>query len=289
MSSSSLKDEFDEFDELEDEDEEPGFSGLMVLLMGGLMLGAMVAVVWVAYSHGVKMGQDGDPPVVAADPSPARVDRPQDDDSGPARAVYDDPADPADETVVVAEVPDEPVGRPAAENPLLGVARGVEGVAAGNADDPVADRIASLADATGPTGSTPSTAPAATAPATQVLPTPGTAPKAAPGGVSTGVTPPQPAASGSAASVPAAGPLSGTHVVQVAALKSREEADSAWAAMSRKLGTYVDGKSPHVLPPAGAGDVYYRLRVGPFANKDVAATYCEGLKERGQGCMVRPN
>jgi len=40
---------------------------------------------------------------------------------------------------------------------------------------------------------------------------------------------------------------------------------------------------------ADLGDrgVYHRLRVGPFASSDAAKTYCEGLKERGQDCLIK--
>ena len=86
-------------------------------------------------------------------------------------------------------------------------------------------------------------------------------------------------------SAPAA--VVGTHVVQVAALRSREEADQAWGSLERKLGDFLSGKSPDILSPTSADDIYYRLRVGPFTSRDDAATFCEGLKSRDQGCMVR--
>ena len=48
--------EYDEYedDEEEDEDEEGGLSGLVVLLMGVVMLGAFASVVWIAYQQGTK-------------------------------------------------------------------------------------------------------------------------------------------------------------------------------------------------------------------------------------------
>ncbi|MEO1015705.1 MAG: SPOR domain-containing protein [Pseudomonadota bacterium] len=285
MSSSTLDDDYDEFDDIEDdEDDEPGFSGLMVLLMGGLMLGAMVAVVWVAYSHGVKMGEDrGDPPIVAADPSPVKVEAAEAGGDSLQREVYGETETPADETVVVAEAPEEPIERPALENPLL--EQSSQRVA--GAEDAVADRIESLAQEAAAAGDdaeeTVAEAAAAVEEGTQA------AVDRVAEAAQQAVTRPQPAAATTTAttSPQAAGPLSGSHLVQVAALRSRAEADAAWAALAAELGDYVDGKSPHVLSPTSESDVYYRLRVGPFASKADADAYCAGLKGKGKGCMVR--
>ncbi|MBI1392034.1 MAG: hypothetical protein GC152_04755 [Alphaproteobacteria bacterium] len=287
MSSSTLNDEYDEFDDLEEDDDEPGFSGLMVLLMGGLMLGAMVAVVWVAYSHGVKMGQDGaETPIVAADPNPVRVEKPRVSEDGPPRAVYDDPSSGSDETVVLADATEEPIERPALENPLLDAARD----APEPVEDAVADRIASLAQAADQDDGSTGAAAGGEADTAQ-MPSPKPTAKASDTGAAAGssgqrgATPPQTAAA--TGNVAGGDALSGTHVVQIAALKSRAEADQAWRTISGKLGDFAAGKAPDVLPPTSASDVYYRLRIGPFASQAAAATYCEGLKERGQGCMVR--
>ncbi len=288
MSSSTLDDDYDEFDDIEDdEDDEPGFSGLMVLLMGGLMLGAMVAVVWVAYSHGVKMGQDrGDPPVVSADPSPVKLEAANEAGEEPAREVYGEADTPADETVVVAEAPEEPIERPALENPLLEQAAGE----AGAAEDAVADRIETLARAAE------AEAEEAVAAAGDAAASVEEAAAAAEEDVSRAATRAQPASVAAAASAPtpsaasadaSAGPLTGSHLVQIAALRSRAEADAAWEALAAELGDYVNGKAPHVLSPMNADDVYYRLRVGPFASKTEADAYCAGLKAKGKGCMVR--
>jgi hypothetical protein len=55
-----------------------------------------------------------------------------------------------------------------------------------------------------------------------------------------------------------------------------------------KLGDYLNGKSRDV-ERADLGDkgVFYRQRIGPFASADDARTYCEGLKTRGQDCLIK--
>ncbi|HXI85992.1 MAG TPA: SPOR domain-containing protein, partial [Parvularculaceae bacterium] len=85
-----------------------------------------------------------------------------------------------------------------------------------------------------------------------------------------------------------AGALSGTHVVQVAAFGSQAEADQSWTRLQKKLGDYLAGKSEDVeRADLGAKGVYYRLRIGPFSSTDDAKTFCEGLKSRGQDCLVK--
>ena len=143
MSSSTTEEEFDEFDEFDDDDDEPGFSGLMVLLMGGLMLGAMVAVVWVAYQHGIKMGEDrSDPPYVSADPNPVKIEN-ADVGAGETtqREVFDRiEGEPADDVSVIAEAPEEPLARET-ENPLVAAAEET----IGEQGDEISDRIEALA------------------------------------------------------------------------------------------------------------------------------------------------
>lgn len=289
MSSSTIDEDYDyedDFDDFDEDDDEPGFSGLVVLLMGGLMLGVMVAVVFIAYSHGVKMGEArNDPPYVSADPNPVKVEAAEFTPSYADREVYDRPSGGVPETaVVIAEAPEEPVSRDGEAtpdaNPLLDVATR----AADNAGDDVDDRIGALA-ARATQDDEPSvedvseTARGAARPV-QVAARQTSQPAREP------MATQRPAAAGGAAG---AGALSGSHVVQIAALQSRAEAEAAWRRISRKLGDYARGKSPDVLAPTSSSDIYYRLRVGPFATRDAANAYCAGLKERDQGCMVRAN
>ena len=73
----SFDDDLEEFEDFDDEDgeEERGLSGLVVLLMGVVMLGALASVVWIAYKQGIRNGQaQGGAPYVTADPEPLKIE-----------------------------------------------------------------------------------------------------------------------------------------------------------------------------------------------------------------------
>ncbi len=276
----SFDDELDEFEDFDDEDgdEERGLSGLVVLLMGVVMLGALASVVWIAYKQGIRNGQaQSGAPIVTADPEPLKIENNiADAADGDDLAVYDriGGAD-AEPVETIASGPEEPVARSSAD-PIGAIAAEI-GEPAGLADDAVADRIAALAKEDEALNSSP--------PATTSAPTQKPAAKPA--------TPPTAAStSSSAATQPTAGistsALSGSHLIQVGAFRSQEEADAQWSKLQGKLGDYLSGKDDDV-ERADLGDkgVYYRLRIGPFASADAAKTFCAGLKERGTDCLIK--
>ncbi len=266
-----IEDEYEEYDEFDEEENERGLSGLVVLLMGLVMLGAFASVVWIAYQQGLKNANAStEPPTIVADPEPVKIEN-QVAEAADQPTVYDRLDGVAETAETIAAGPEEPIAR-GDENPIAGVAEpapGAEG-APGVVDDAVADRITALAQAD--TAAEETAAPPATTPPPQ----PAEArPEPAP-------TPPPAAAASSGEA------LSGSHVVQVGAFKSQAEATANWTALQTKLGDYVDGKGDDVeRADLGAKGVFYRLRIGPFASSAEARTYCEGLKSRGQDCMVR--
>lgn len=278
----SFDDELDELEDFDEEDgeEERGLSGLVVLLMGVVMLGALASVVWIAYKQGVRNGQaQGGAPYVQADPEPLKIENnvAEDADDG-GLAVYDrlggEDTDPVE---VIAEGPEEPVAR-GSEDPIGEIAAKT-GNPAGLADDAVADRIAELAKADEALSSSP--APAATAPAAKPEPKPATPPTSASTSAATEAAKPT-------VTYRTGGALAGSHLVQIGAFRSEAEADGQWSRLQGKLGSYVEGKSEDI-ERADLGDkgVYYRLRIGPFASSDEAKTYCAGLKERGTDCLIK--
>ena len=270
--SETFEDEYEEYDEFEDEEEEDrGLSGLVVLLMGVVMLGAFASIVWIAYQQGIKNGAaDRDIPTIVADPDPVKIEN-QVADAGKAadRPVYDQLGGAADDEVeVLAQEPEEPVARDS-EDPIAAIAGENDLQDEAVVDDAVADRIAKLAAADAAREEAP---PAEPKPA--VTPTPAKAEPAPPPAET-------PAPSGADA-------LSGSHLVQVGAFRSEDEASGMWNRMTSKFGDYLGGKASDIeLADLGEKGVYYRLRVGPFASSDAAKTYCEGLKSRGQDCLVK--
>lgn len=262
--SETFEEEYQEYDEFEDEDEDRGLSGLVVLLMGVVMLGAFVSIVWIAYQQGIKTGvTNRDVPTVVADPEPVKIENQIADTAAAAdRPVYDrfDGAS-GDQVEVLAEGPEEPVTRQS-EDPIADIAGENQLNNDEVVDDAVADRIATLAAAD---AELEQAAPAETAPKPATQPTPAKA---------------EPPSTVRAAT--------GAYLVQVGAFRSDDEANAMWTRMEGKLGDYMSGKAPDVeRADLGEKGVYYRLRIGPFASADDARTYCEGLKTRGQDCLVK--
>ncbi|GAB4518761.1 MAG: hypothetical protein Kow00133_04050 [Amphiplicatus sp.] len=273
--SHSYEEEYEEYDEFDDEeDEERGLSGLVVLLMGVVMLGAFASIVWIAYHQGMKAGSRdvAAAPYVAADPEPLKIENPERPIAAEnRREVYDKIGGEESEPVeVLAAGPEEPIARDA-ESPSIAAAAGEPSAAEEETfDDSADDRIAALAAqhaALAEQEAGPTPAPSEPEPRAATPPTPARATT-------------QPAST--------AGALSGSHLVQVGAFGSDDEAQLHWTRLQARLGDYLDGKAPDVeRADLGERGVFYRLRVGPFASADAAASYCEGLKERGQDCLVR--
>ncbi|WP_428408327.1 SPOR domain-containing protein [Hyphococcus sp.] len=267
----AFEEDYQEYDEFDDDEEDRGLSGFAVLIMGIVMIGAFVSVVWIAYKQGMKVGRDGgaiETPYVAADPEPIKIETAEDGTPVADRQVYDAIDGEAGEPVTtLAEGPEEPVTRTA--NDTIGTLAAEAEQAASEMSDEVNDRLASLQaeDAEALDNNPVEEEPRDTAPPTVSVTTPSVAP---------------------ASTAAASSPASGTHVVQVGAFRSNDEAMAQWARMQTKLGDYLDGKGPDV-ERADLGDrgVYHRLRVGPFDSADAAKTYCAGLKERGQDCLIK--
>ncbi|PQA86118.1 SPOR domain-containing protein [Hyphococcus luteus] len=274
----AYEEDYQEYDEFDDEEDDRGLSGFAVLIMGIVMIGAFVSVVWIAYKQGMKVGRDGgavETPYVAADPDPIKIETAEDGTPvAEDREVYDAlDGEEGEPVTTLAEGPEEPVDR-SPEDAIGALSAEAEEAAAGMNDE-VEDRLADLEaqDAEVLDNEPAAQEPVDTGPATVSV-------KPAPASTSASSS-----SSGSAGAVDAA---SGTHVVQVGAFRSNDEAMSQWGRMETKLGDYLSGKGPDV-ERADLGDrgVYYRLRVGPFSSSDDAKTYCAGLKDRGQDCLVK--
>ncbi|MFQ5563431.1 MAG: SPOR domain-containing protein [Parvularculaceae bacterium] len=273
MSSASdgFEDEYEEYDEFDDEDDDRGLSGLVVLLMGVVMLGAFASIVWIAFQQGIKTGRTDreDVPYVAAEPEPVKIENQETQiASNDEREVYDRLNSSNEEPVeILTEGPEEPIDRQT-DDAIGAIAAAVQ--AEEPASEEAEDQLASLEaeDA----AVLDEEEPAAEVPAPAVTePTPARA------------TPPAP-------TLNAGNPLSGSHLVQVGAFRSEDEAVQVWDRLNARMGAYLDGKSRDVQEAdLGARGVFYRLRIGPFASYEAAADYCQGLKDRKQDCIVKAN
>ncbi|WP_375207354.1 SPOR domain-containing protein [Hyphococcus sp.] len=271
----AFEEDYQEYDEFDDDEEDRGLSGFAVLIMGIVMIGAFVSVVWIAYKQGMKVGRDGgaiETPYVAADPEPIKIETAEDGTPVAEREVYDAIDGEAGEPVTtLAEGPEEPVSR--TSDDTIGALAAEAEEAAADMSDEVETRLADLQaeDAEVLDNNPTEEEPRDSAPETVSVTTPSVSP----------------APSSTASTSSAGNARAGTHVVQVGAFRSNNEATTQWARMQSKLGDYLDGKSYDIEEAVVNGTEYHRLRVGPFQSSDAAKTYCAGLKERGQDCLIK--
>jgi cell division protein FtsN len=79
----------------------------------------------------------------------------------------------------------------------------------------------------------------------------------------------------------------GMYQVQLAAFRSQDAAETAWAKMnSTKPGLYRSAQKRIQRADLGSKGVFYRLRVGSFAERSDASEFCEAVKAGGDNCIV---
>ncbi len=97
-----------------------------------------------------------------------------------------------------------------------------------------------------------------------------------------------PAAQASAASTTsAAASAPSGYLIQIAAVREPERAESEWSRLQRQHADALRGLKLFVVR-ADLGDkgVFWRLRAGPFADEGAAKNRCAELAKRKVGCMV---
>ena len=240
------------------DDENEGGSHLpVVIVISLLVLAAFGGVVWLAYNNGVARGRADVPLSVVAQNAPNEqpATAPGSGATPPKQIkVYQQQAGSEDDTdQQVAAAPPAQVTKP-----------------------PPALR------------SQPAEAkPAVQAPpvreAAVPKPAPVTSPPAGPAAKPAAAPAKQPVAIPPKVAAAAAG---GAYALQVGAYKSQSDADGAWKSYQAKHAALLSGFGPNVQK-ADLGDkgVWYRLRVGSFADKDAAAAMCDRLKAEGATCF----
>lgn len=100
------------------------------------------------------------------------------------------------------------------------------------------------------------------------------------------VAPPAPASRPQLTAAPAF-VSSGPFVAQVAALQSEAAIDPAWRRLaSRAPDLFASAHLDVERADLGARGVYYRVRVGYFADRDNVARFCDRIKAMGQDCIA---
>jgi hypothetical protein len=221
--------------------------GVMAIFAGGL---------WFAYHQGTKHAN-----VTTAAVSPEQV---------PLIHADTDPVKVKPDKAGGMNVPDK-------DDPLYSLRPGANS----------AEHILPPPEAPAPRPTAPPPAPAVTAaPSVSGAPAPLPAPpqvaalpKPAPKPPEAAAKPADPAAKPAAAGAPMR--------VQLASLRTPEEARDEWARLKRENGDLL-GKFTAVAVRADLGErgIYYRVEVGPVGDRPAAIKLCKALKERDLGCSL---
>ncbi|MBA3067151.1 MAG: hypothetical protein FP825_01560 [Hyphomonas sp.] len=79
----------------------------------------------------------------------------------------------------------------------------------------------------------------------------------------------------------------GSFLVQIAALRSEEAAETAWKRVTNSAPELYFGATKIIQrADLGSEGVFYRLRVGAFADRSEASAFCDAIKEAGANCIV---
>jgi hypothetical protein len=287
------------FDGSEEEEDVEGSRLPLLIVLALLVLAMFAGVVWLAYTQGVARGR-GETPVLTAANGPERV-APQDGGGNvPYQGfkIYEQPAPPDDSAeapaaaaaksapvaatpappppVVKAEAPPAPKPAPAKIEPAP-----VKPAPAKTETPPKS--VAALIQQANSEPVKPAPAPKAPPPAAKPAPAPAQAT-----GAPRSLTPPQQMAANAPAKLAApAAAASGSYMLQIGAFKSQAEAAAAWKTYQGKHAALLSGYSDNVQQAdLGEKGTWYRLRIGGFADKEVATALCDRLKADGGTCML---
>lgn len=296
----------------EDEESEEGSRLPLLIVIALLVLAAFAGVVYLAYTQGVARGRADAPRVVVAQASGSKL------------KVYQQAAPPDEDATEADSVPPPPTPAPApAPNAAPAVSATAQPSAAPAA--PLRQTTAASSPATRPTKSStsetktaramdadsvpsqskPAAAPAAPtdarvathAPAALVPPASTTAAESPPVAATGAPTEPQaapesrvasapPASKGGAADTQAKPAARAGVLLQIGAYKSQDEAQTAWQEFQTRhalAGGYTSNIKKVNLGDKGT---WYRLRIGPFADRDDANALCAKLKADGAACLL---
>ena len=280
------------YDGSEDEDDVEGSRLPLLIVLALLVLAMFGGVVWLAYTQGVARGR-GETPVLAAAGGPERV-APQDPGGGnvpyqgfkiyeqPAPA--DDSAEPAPAAAPAAAAPPAPEAKAPVAAPPAAVAPPppkAAAVAPAPAAKAPPKTVAALIQQANSDPVKPAMPAANAAKAAAAKPPAAPAPTAGPAtGAPRQLGAPAPAV---AAAKPAA---AGAYMLQIGAFKSQAEAQAAWNAYKGKHAALLSGYSDTIQQvDLGEKGTWYRLKVGGFADREVASALCDRLKADGGACI----
>ena len=260
--------------EIEDEDEE-GSRLPLLLVVGLLVVASFAGVVWLAYTQGVQRGRADAPRMLVAAAGPVK-EAPA-DPGGQATPytglkIYQQPAPPSDDDTESA--PQPPTPKAAAAPPTPAPVK----VAASDSEKPVVTAQAAPMATKPPRTLHPATADSVPALKPATLP-----PVPAKAGE---IPAPKAARPTTVASTEAPAATAGGTALQIGAYKSEDEAGAAWKTFAQRHQMVSAYQSEIRKVDLGDKGVWYRLRLGTFADKSSAIAFCDKLKADGGNCFL---
>ncbi|HKU54359.1 MAG TPA: SPOR domain-containing protein [Rhizomicrobium sp.] len=280
-------DEVKVYDGSEDEEDVEGSRLPLLIVLALLVLAMFGGLVWLAYTQGVARGR-GETPVLAAAGGPERV-APQDPGGGKVPyqgfKIYEQPAPPDDSAEAAPPAGPAPqASAPKAAEPEAAEPKAAAAPVPATKAPPPAKTVAALIQQANsvpepakPVAKPPAPKPTATAPAMPAASATG-APRqlGAPAAVAAPAT-----------AKPATPAAAGSFMLQIGAYKSQADAASAWKTYQAKHAALLSGYSDNVQQvDLGEKGTWYRLRVGGFADREVATALCDRLKADGGACIL---
>lgn len=281
----------------DDYDDEEGMGrGPVFAIFAVIVLAAFVGVVWLAYQQGVRTGQGNPPPTITASDDPFKVE-PTDPEgmAEPEESLTAEMlagAELNDQPTTVTSSTEQPIenarpsndtageGTPTLRSSDLGI--NDSGTSGGQLAVPPPSTTVQGADTS------------AEAEVESVEVAGNDAPREAESAVAdsdpvtgSGVETASEPATTSTSGLGALFDRDGAYVVQVASVPERADADGAWSRLNSRHSTIVQGYAQDVQAvDLGDRGIWYRLRVGYFADSDDAGVLCGQLQDAGQDCLV---
>ena len=78
-----------------------------------------------------------------------------------------------------------------------------------------------------------------------------------------------------------------SYLIQLASVRSQSEADSTWKRLAAKHSSLLSGRQPIIeRKDVGTLGTFYRIQIGPFADKKESARLCNTFKSSGVDCFL---
>ena len=254
------QDDLHVFDGSEDDEDSEGSRLPLLIVIALFVLASFGGVVWLAYERGVVSGRT-EPRTIAAQPGPAKVAVNDSAAREPYKGlkIYEQPSSSESYDGTTVEDSGQSASAPASPTPAkrapaapTPAAKGADTASAKAAPH---DQMAKIIEQS-------KTAPVSEAPPTVTTPT--------------------------ETSKPAAPALAtGQYVLQIGSYPTRAEAEASWESFKSKHAGLVQDLSEDVKSAdLGGKGTWYRLRLGPFAEKTAANATCEKIKAAGGSCFL---